>query len=117
MITYAQAVINLVGDKFIGGPTDGPVDEIKFTAGTTPPSEKAIQAKLTELRNAEPMRLLREERNRKLAGTDWWCSTDLTPSKAQIDYRKKLRDLPANANPTLDENGNLHDVVWPTKPK
>ncbi|BAQ86024.1 hypothetical protein [uncultured Mediterranean phage uvMED] len=49
MITYAQAVISLVGDKFIGGPTDGPVDEIKFTKGTTPPTEKAIADKLKEL--------------------------------------------------------------------
>ena len=48
-ITYAQAVISLVGDKFIGGPTDGPVDEIKFKEGTTPPTEEAIQAKLAEL--------------------------------------------------------------------
>ena len=48
-ITYAQAVISLVGDKFIGGPTDGPVDEIKFKEGTTPPTEEVIQAKLKEL--------------------------------------------------------------------
>ena len=48
-ITYAQAVISLVGDKFIGGPTDGPVDEIKFKEGTTLPTEEAIQAKLKEL--------------------------------------------------------------------
>ena len=48
-ITYAQAVISLVGDKFIGGPTDGPVYEIKFKEGTTPPTEEAIQAKLKEL--------------------------------------------------------------------
>ena len=48
-ITYAQAVISLVGDKFIGGPTDGPVDEIKFKEGTTLPTEKAIQAKIKEL--------------------------------------------------------------------
>ena len=49
MTTYAQAVIDLVGDKFIGGPTDGPVEMIRFTEGTTPPTEKEIQAKLSEL--------------------------------------------------------------------
>ena len=49
MTTYAQAVIELVGDKFIGGPTDGPVSRIRFKEGTTPPNEEAIQAKLAEL--------------------------------------------------------------------
>ena len=49
MITYAQAVISLVGEKFIGGPTDGPVQMFKFKDGTKPPTEEAIQAKLKEL--------------------------------------------------------------------
>ena len=30
-----------------------------------------VNAKITELQNAEPMRLLREERNQKLQETDW----------------------------------------------
>lgn len=114
-MTYFQAVYALVGGS-MSGPDDGPISKFNFHAGQTPPTEKAIQAKLTELKNAEPMRVLRELRNQKLAETDWWCCSDLTPSKAQIDYRKKLRDLPENANPTLDENGNLHDVIWPNKP-
>ena len=50
MTTYAQAVIELVGDKFIGGPTDGPVEMIQFKEGTTPPTEEEIQTKLTELK-------------------------------------------------------------------
>ena len=50
MTTYAEAVINLVGiENFIGGSTDGPIDEIKLVDGTTPPTEEAIQAKLAEL--------------------------------------------------------------------
>ena len=50
MITYAEAVINLVGiENFIGGSTDGPIDEIKLVDGTTPPTEETIQAKLQEL--------------------------------------------------------------------
>ena len=50
MITYAEAVISLVGlEKFIGGSTHGPIDEIKLVDGTTPPTEKEIQAKLAEL--------------------------------------------------------------------
>ena len=117
MTTYAQAVIELVGDKFIGGPTDGPINEINLVEGTTPPTEEEIQAKLTELINAEPMRVLRKQRNQKLSETDWWCCSDRTPTQAQLDYRTALRDLPSTASPSLDENGQLTGVTWPTKPE
>ena len=68
-----------------------------------------VSAKMTELQNAEPMRLLREERDRRLAETDWWASSDLTMTQAQTDYRQALRDITDNAT-------SLDDVTWPTKP-
>ena len=69
----------------------------------------AVSAKKTELVNAEPMRLLREERDRRLAETDWWASSDLTMSSERISYRQDLRDIPRSAT-------SLDDVTWPTKP-
>ena len=63
------------------------------------------QPKRAELVNAEPMRLLREERNRRLAETDWWASSDLTMSSDRTTYRQALRDLPANQSPTIDGRG------------
>jgi hypothetical protein len=116
MIKYFDAVSALVGGN-ISGCEDGPISEINFHDGETPPTEKEIQAKLTELKNAEPMRLLRQQRNWKLSETDWWCASDQTPTKAQLDYRKSLRDLPSTASPSLDEKGNLKGVEWPTKPE
>jgi len=68
-----------------------------------------VSAKKTELVNAEPMRLLREERNRRLAETDWWASSDLTMTSAQTTYRQALRDI-------TDSATSLDDVTWPTKP-
>ncbi len=93
--------------------------EVRWKDGheTTEEETSAINAKITELQNAEPMRLLRLERNRKLAETDWWCCSDRTPTQAQLDYRTALRDLPSNSTPSLDENGNLTGVTWPTKPE
>ena len=88
----------------------------KWYVNDPQPSEEEIQTKLTELRNAEPMRLLREERNKKLSETDWWVLPDRTTSQAQKDYRQALRDLPSTAKPKLDENGRLTNVTWPTKP-
>ena len=61
----------------------------------------AVSAKKTELINAEPMRLLREERDLRLAATDWWASSDLTMSSDRTTYRQALRDLPANQTPTI----------------
>ena len=80
------------------------------------PSEEQIQAKIAELKAAEPMRLLRIERNQLLAQTDWRFRSDLTPSQAWIDYCQALRDLPATAEPQLDDDGNLTNITWPEVP-
>ena len=69
----------------------------------------AVSAKKDELVAAEPLRLLREERNRLIAETDWWASSDLTMTAEQTAYRQALRDI-TNTYTSLD------DVVWPTKP-
>ena len=81
------------------------------------PSQSEINAKISELKDAEPMRLLREERDRKLSETDWWVLPDRTASQEQKDYRQALRDLPSTAKPQLDENGQLTNVTWPIKPE
>ena len=82
------------------------------------PTEAEIDAEVTRLNNAEPMRLLRVERNRLLATTDWRASSDLTLSTAWKTYRQNLRDLPASSTPTLDSDGNLDmsSVTFPTEP-
>ena len=84
----------------------------------TKPTESEINAELTKLTDAEPMKLLREERDRLLALTDWRASSDLTLSTAWKTYRQSLRDLPATASPKLDANGNLDmsSVTFPTEP-
>ncbi len=75
----------------------------------TKPSKDDVDAKVIELTAAEPMRLLREERNRRLSETDWWAGSDHTMTQAQTDYRQALRDITDNAT-------SLDDVTWPTKP-
>ena len=89
---------------------------IVYHDGQIAPSESAIQAKLAELQAAEPLRLLRVERDRLLAECDWWASSDLTMSAKRKSYRQALRDLPASASPAIDESGQLTGVTWPTKP-
>ena len=91
---------------------------LTYKGGDTVPTESEIDAEVTKLNNAEPMRLLRIERDRLLAVCDWRASSDLTLSTAWKTYRHSLRDLPASASPKLDENGNLDmsSVTFPTEP-
>ena len=70
----------------------------------------AVKAKADELKAAEPMKLLRAERDNRLAVTDWWASSDLTISDERKAYRQELRDITKSAT-------SLDDVKWPTKPE
>ena len=91
---------------------------LNWLDSSTKPTESAIDAELTKLTNAEPMRLLRVERDRLLTACDWRASSDLTLSTARKTYRQSLRDLPASASPKLDSDGNLDmsSVTFPTEP-
>ena len=83
------------------------------------PTEEEVEAKIKELDAAEPMRLLRIERDKKIALTDWRVLPDQTPSDDWINYRQALRDLPASASPKLDSFYELDfsSFTWPTEPK
>ena len=87
-------------------------------SGQTQPTETEVTNKISALDAAEPMRLLRVERDKRLAACDWRASSDLTISNAWKTYRQALRDLPASASPKLDSNYNLDltSVTWPTQP-
>ena len=77
-------------------------------------NDDLILNKIAELTAVEPLRQLRIKRNQLLQQTDWMAVSDRVMTQAQIDYRQALRDLPATADPQLDEDGNLTNVTWPT---
>ena len=68
-----------------------------------------VNKKLQDLTAAEPMKELRAERDKLIAATDWWASSDLTMTDAQTAYRQALRDI-------TDSATSLDDVTWPTAP-
>ena len=93
--------------------------DLSWTDSSTKPTESEIDAEVTRLTNAEPMRLLREERNLRLAKTDWMSFSDSPPmSDDWKTYRQALRDLPASASPKMGTDGNLDmsSVTFPTEP-
>jgi len=105
----------------VGGEVSNNGGEFIYHNGQKPPTEKEINDKIAELQNLEPMRLLRQERDKKLAETDWWTirsnDTGVSLTQEQKDYKQALRDLPSTASPQIDENGQLINVTWPTKPE
>tara|TARA_R110002020_G_scaffold327946_2_gene543877 strand:+ start:471 stop:758 length:288 start_codon:yes stop_codon:yes gene_type:complete len=55
---------------------------------------------------------LRQERNRKLAETDFHALSDNTMSADMTTYRQNLRDL-TNGLSTVED---VNNITWPTKP-
>ena len=56
---------------------------------------------------------LRQERNRKLAETDFYALSDNTLSDEMKQYRKDLRDITIGLSTVED----VEAVTWPTKPE
>ena len=90
----------------------------------TKPTEDEINAKIAELKAEEPFKLLRQERNRRLAECDWIVTKNAEYGynipKEWRAYRQALRDLPSiTYAPELDEYENLKmdSVAWPTPPE
>ena len=94
------------------------------STGITQPTQEELNAKLIELKANEPFKLLREERNRRLAECDWIVTKNAeygyNISKEWRTYRQALRDLPSiTYKPELTEFGSLKmdSVAWPTPPE
>ena len=81
-----------------------------------------VKTKYDELVSLEPYKLLREERNKLIAETDWTqlkdISLDSIREKNWKEYRQALRDLPNGSTPKLNSYGGLDmkSVSWPDKP-
>ena len=87
--------------------------------GKDMPSKAEIDAEIAELKLAEPMRVMREQRDQSLKETDVYMVTDHPTSKADEwkTYRQELRDMPSKETPLLQPDGSLSNVTWPTKPE
>ena len=122
MINIMQAIqalrpgaeCRIYGDTYSGIIWDDKIQTI--------PTEEEVGKKLKELEANEPFKLLREERNKLIAETDWTqlkdISLDSIREKNWKEYRQALRDLPNGSTPKLDSNGDLDmsSVTWPDKP-
>lgn len=71
--------------------------------------QATVDAVAVEVATNLAWQFLREERDRRMAETDWWATSDRTMTAEQTAYRQSLRDLPANTTDPANP-------VWPTKP-
>ena len=55
---------------------------------------------------------LRQERNRRLAETDFYALSDVTMSSDMTTYRQELRDITNG----VDTVTKINAITWPTKP-
>ena len=69
-----------------------------------------VSAKMDAMVAAEPLRLLREERNAKLAETDWWVLPDRTATQAQLE--STVRNLANVAENTAAAQGRIMDTDY-----
>ena len=101
----------IFGDEYSG---------IEWRGPGLKPSEEEVNKKIEDLKAEEPMSQLRDERNRRLAECDWVVTKALESGSSVASnwktYRQQLRDLPSSASPQLDNDENLTNVTWPTKP-
>jgi len=87
----------------------------------TVPTEAEVTAQIKTMDDAEAMRLLRVERDAKLAALDWEVvkaySNGVAIDAKLKTYMQALRDLPASASPTTDAAGELvtSSITWPTR--
>ena len=88
-------------------------ESLEFPPGYEKPPKEEFEAKLKELVDAQPLKELRQERDRRLQAADWVAVKAFTTStpvpEAWVTYMQALRDLPA---PT----GDPKNPVWPTAP-
>ena len=88
-------------------------ESVVFPEGYEKPPKEEFEAKLQELIDAQPLKELRQERNKRLAECDWVViratSTDTPVPEEWKTYMQALRDLPSvTEDPT--------NPVWPSIP-
>tara|TARA_B100002019_G_scaffold161849_1_gene139597 strand:- start:324 stop:689 length:366 start_codon:yes stop_codon:yes gene_type:complete len=120
MISTARAILSLCPTaKFTMNGDD--YDQLLWhSEDITKPTLSEVNAKISELEVAEPMRLLRMERDRLLIKSDWTQGDDVPVGikTNYTTYRQKLRDLPSISTPIIDTLSptGISSVTWPTEP-
>lgn len=61
------------------------------------------------------LQFIRNYRTQLLTKSDWMANSDVTMTEEWRVYRQALRDI-TTQTPSLDSDGNLTGITWPTAP-
>ena len=114
LVLRPNSSFSVIGNDYSG---------IKWHSDDEVPTEEEVNNKITELKAAEPHKLLREERDKRLTACDWVVAKHtehgkMVPEDWKI-YRQALRDLPSiSYRPEMDGDVlKMDSVAWPTPPE
>lgn len=107
---YLQFDSDYLGGVGITNNPDGTATYDNWTREEAQPTNEELQTYREYWTTQCNLALLRKERDRLIAETDYWMLSDTTDvTQAQLDYRQALRDI-------TQLYASLDDVIWPTKP-
>ncbi|ADD95062.1 phage tail fiber assembly protein [uncultured Mediterranean phage uvMED] len=116
-MTSVSAAITSLSSKVEFRCIDNDYDQIQWLNSETQPTKEQVEAEIIRLNNEKPMKLLRAERDKRLAACDWRANSDLTISDDWKTYRQALRDLPASSTPKITDGYlDMTSVTFPTEP-
>lgn len=123
-IGIAEALISLRPNAEFAVRDDS-YDNIEWhSTNQTMPSKEEIEIEIENLKQQEPMRVLREIRDWYLKNTDWTQGVDIRALRGQEwcnswdFYRQQLRDITINQTPYFENDFVMHlsGIVWPEQP-
>jgi hypothetical protein len=108
-------VVKLIQETGVEGWSCGETwESIRLPEGYEKPPKEEFEAKLQELIDAQPLKELRQERNKRLTECDWVViratSTDTPVPEEWKTYMQALRDLPSTTEDPMNP-------VWPVPPE
>jgi hypothetical protein len=107
-------VLSLIYNEAVSYSEYGDYESLVILSGQPKPPKEEFEAKLQELIDAQPLKDLRKERNKRLTDCDWVVtratSTDTPVPDEWKTYMQALRDLPSNTEDPANP-------VWPVAPQ
>ena len=107
--------LNIIYNSYSGGDFDSFYSNTILRSASESLDRTSILTAFEAAKTEVALDLLRTERNKLLSECDWMANSDVTMTEQWRSYRQALRDI-TTQTPTLDENGQLTAITWPTAP-
>ena len=107
--------LNIIYNSYSGGDFDSFYSNTILRSASESLDRASILTAFEAAKTEVALDLLRKERNKLLSECDWMANSDVTMTEEWRVFRQALRDI-TTQTPSLDDNGQLTGVNWPTPP-